>query len=182
MNPFLNTILRTAKLMTIIIVAFVVLVVATVGALNTSSVQNKLLAYATEMLQEKLQTKVEIDSIRIGFFKDDVRLYNLKVEDREQRPMLKLALLNAEVDIWALLSKEVQLKSVGVKGLHAQLFKTKTDSVANYQFVLDAFKPKKKTQAEDNYPEKESKKKVTKKLTLALNELNIEDVDLLYNE
>ena len=182
MNPFLNAILRTAKIMTIIIVAFVVLVVATVGALNTSSVQNKLLAYATEMLQEKLQTKVEIDSIRIGFFKDDVRLYNLKVEDREQRPMLKLALLNAEVDIWALLSKEVQLKSVGVKGLHAQLFKTKTDSVANYQFLLDAFKPKKKTQAEDNYPEKESKKKATKKLTLALNELNIEDVDLLYNE
>ena len=68
MNPFRNTILRTAKIMTIIIFAFVVLVVATVGALNTSSVQNKLLAYATEMLQEKLQTKVEIDSIRIGFF------------------------------------------------------------------------------------------------------------------
>jgi hypothetical protein len=46
------------------------------------SVQNKFLHYATDMLQEKLQTKVEIDSIHVGFFSDDVGLYNLKVEDR----------------------------------------------------------------------------------------------------
>lgn len=72
----LKLILRPLKIVAIIVVVFVALVVGAVGLLNTSSVQDKFLSYATDMLQEKLQTKVSIDSIRIGFFSDDVRLYN----------------------------------------------------------------------------------------------------------
>jgi autotransporter translocation and assembly factor TamB len=86
----LKLILRPLKIVAIIVVVFVILVVGAVGLLNTSSVQDKFLSYATDMLQEKLQTKVSIDSIRIGFFSDDVRLYNLQVEDLQHRPMLKL--------------------------------------------------------------------------------------------
>ena len=164
----------------ITVVVFVFLVVAGVGLLNMPSVQNKFLTYATEMLQEKLQTKVEIDSIRIGFFKDDVRLYNLKVEDRQQRPMLQLEQLGAEIKLWALLNSEVQLEEVTVRGLHAQLFKEKTDSVANYQFVLDAFKPSKKKKKEEPKDKEQSGK--SKKLTVDLDKLLVEDVDVVYNE
>ena len=87
--------------------------------------------------------------------------------------MLKLELLTAEIDKWALLKKEVQLEEVGVKGLSAQLFKSKSDSVANYQFVLDAFKSKRNT--------KEKKGEKSDKLVFNLEQLHAEDVDIVYN-
>ena len=170
-------ILRIVKVVGVVALIFVFLVVGAVSLLNTSSVQDRLLSYATEMLQEKLQTKVEIDSIRIGFFSDDIRLYHLLVEDQQHRPMLQLKQLGVEIDMWALLNNEVQMEEVTIKGLHAKLFKQKTDSVANYQFVLDAFK-KKKTEG----GEEKKKKPSGKQLTLDLKKLHIEDVDLIYND
>jgi len=167
--------LRILKIVFGIALFFVLLVVLSVWLINMSSVQNKFLHYATDILQEKLQTKVEIDSIHVGFFSDDVGLYNLKVEDREHRPMLKLEELAVEIDMWALLKDEVQMEEISIKGLHAKLYKGKQDSVANYQFVIDAFKSKMK-------PGEKKKTTKGKQLTVDLQKLKIEDVDLVYND
>ena len=181
MNPILKFILRTVKVIAIIAVIFVVLIVSAVSLINSSSIQDRLLAYATEMLQEKLQTKVEIDSIRIGFFSDDIRIYHLMLEDQQQRPMLQMKQLNAEIKMMPLLfSKEVILEEVKFIGLHAKLYKPSSpDSVANYQFVLDAFKPSAKKEKEKK---KEESDKPKKKFSLDLNNLIIEDVDLVFND
>ena len=101
-----KVLVRILKIVGGIIVAFVVLVVAAVGLLNSTSVQNKLLQHATEMLAEKLETKVEIDSIRIGFFGDDLRLTGVRVDDQEQRRMLELRKLSAEVEMLPLVFSE----------------------------------------------------------------------------
>ncbi len=175
----LKLILRPLKIVAIIVVVFVILVVGAVGLLNTSSVQDKFLSYATDMLQEKLQTKVSIDSIRIGFFSDDVRLYNLQVEDLQHRPMLKLERFAVEIDMLALLNSEVQIEEISVKGLHAKLYQERRDTAANYQFVIDAFKKDKK--APEKKPKEEQKKK-KKELTLDLKRVVVEDVDLVFNE
>lgn len=177
MNAFLKIFSRLLKIALGVAVVFVLLVVGAVSLLNTSSLQNKFLTYATEMLEEKLQTKVEIDSIRIGFFSDDIRLYNLRVQDLQKRPMLKLGFLGAEIDTWALLKSEIQLEDVTVRELHARIYKERPDTAANYQFVIDAFKSKKPKQ-KDEGAKKEKRKK---ELTFDLDEVNIEDVDIVYN-
>ncbi len=179
MKPVLKFILRAVKVIAIIAVIFVVLIVSAVGLINNSSIQDRILAYATEMLQEKLQTKVEIDSIRIGFFSDDIRIYHLMLEDQQHRPMLQMKQLNAEIKMMPLLfSREVILDEVKLIGLHAKLYKPSApDSVANFQFVVDAFKPKK-----DKEKKKEESDKPKKKISLDLNNLIIEDVDLVFNE
>ncbi len=174
-NGMKTIFLRILKIVFGIALFFVLLVVLSVWLINMSSVQNKFLHYATDILQEKLQTKVEIDSIHVGFFSDDVGLYNLKVEDREHRPMLKLEELAVEIDMWALLKDEVQMEEISIKGLHAKLYKGKQDSVANYQFVIDAFKSKMK-------PGEKKKTTKGKQLTVDLQKLKIEDVDLVYND
>ena len=66
------------------------LLAGAVFLLNTDAFQNKLLKYATQMLSEKLQTRVEIDSISVGLFSQDVNLYGLDVEDLQHRKMLKI--------------------------------------------------------------------------------------------
>ena len=68
----------------------IVLLLAATLVLNSRSFQQKMLSHATELLEEKLQTKVYIDSININFLKCNVGLYGLDVEDREHRQMLQV--------------------------------------------------------------------------------------------
>ena len=81
----------------------IALIAGTVLLLNTDAFQNKLLKYATQMLSEKLQTHVEIDSISVGLFSQDVNLYGLDVEDLQHRKMLQLDRLSVDLKLMALL-------------------------------------------------------------------------------
>lgn len=175
MIPIQKVLIRILKIAGGIVATFVVLAIAAVGLLNSTSVQNKLLQHATEMLREKLETKVEIDSIRIGFFGDDLRLIGVRIDDQEQRRMLELKKLTAEVEMFPLVfSQKLTLRDMNVSGLHAHLVKPK-DGPANYQFVLDAFKSDKK---------KEKKKEEKKKsdLDVDLHNLTIDDVEVIFND
>lgn len=146
---------------------------------NSASFQNKLLQKATTLLAEKLETKVGIDSVSIDLLTLDARLYGLEVEDRQQRKMLSLNFLQADVDVWPLLrNREVHISEVNIKGVTAHLFHTPNDtidSIANYQFVIDAFKKKKKTRKERV---EEGKAKVQ---AFTLEKATAEDISVTYN-
>ena len=164
--------LRILKFFAWLIGIIIVLLIGLVLLLNTSWMQNKLLAMATDMLSEKLQTKVAIDRVRVDLFAQSFDLHGLMVEDRQQRKMLAIDLVKAEADLWQLLNDEVKIDGARIYGLRAELHHEDTDSVANYQFVIDAFRKDKK-------PEKS---KTGKKLTVNLNELTLEQIALSYND
>ena len=123
-----------------VVAACLVLTAGTVMLLNTDAFQNKMLKRVTSLLSEKLQTRVEIDSISIGLFSQNVNLYGLDVEDLQHRKMLQLDHLSVNVKLLPLLSNEVRITDASIDGVRAQLYKPKPDSAANYQFVIDAFK------------------------------------------
>ena len=124
------------------VAGIVTLLVAAVLLLNTEMVQKWLLQKAVMMLEEKLQTKVSIDKVSVSLFKQHVSLEGLEVLDRQQRKMLQMKEMNVGVDVLALFRDEVCVTEAKVEGLAAHLYKpaTDSDSVANYQFVIDAFK------------------------------------------
>ena len=73
----MKTILKTIG----IIIGICLLLVATIViAINTDFVQNKILKYATAKLSEKLQTKVEAESISINFFSLSADLHGVSLE------------------------------------------------------------------------------------------------------
>ena len=156
-------------------ILFIVAIIAGM-LLNSPSMQNKLLSRATQLLSEKLQTRVVIDSIHIGFFSDKIRLYRMEVEDLQQRKMLQIDYLTAEISMMSLLHREINIKEINVRGMKAQLFKPSLDSAANYQFVLDAFKPTKKK-------EEEKKEKSDSKTSLAfnLNKVTLHQINMAYH-
>ena len=157
----------------------IALIAGTVLLLNTDAFQNKLLKYATQMLSEKLQTHVEIDSISVGLFSQDVNLYGLDVEDLQHRKMLQLDRLSVDLKLMALLHNEVCIKDATIDGVRAQLYKPRRDSAANYQFVIDAFK-KDSTKLRDT--EEKTEKKGKKKLTLNLSQLSLSHIDVTFND
>ena len=160
----------------------ILVVVGAVLVLNTNAFQNKLLKRATQMLAEKLQTNVEIDSISIGLFSQDVNLYGLDVEDLQHRKMLQLDRLSVNLKLLALLRKEVCITDASIDGVRAQLYKPSPDSAANYQFVIDAFKRDTLSRDTEGKKEENDSLKNKKKLTLNLSKLSLNNIDVLYND
>ena len=165
------------------LVAFcMTLLAGTVFLLNTDAFQNKLLKHATRMLSDKLQTHVDIDSVSIGLFSQDVNLYGLDVEDLQHRKMFQLDRLSVGVKLLPLLNNEVRITNAVIDGVRAQLYKPRPDSAANYQFIIDAFK-KDSTTVRDNKKQQEDKAGGDKKkLTLNLSKLSLSHIDVTFND
>ena len=146
--------------------------------LNTDSVQNKLLKIATEELRMKLDTRVEIDSISINIFNLDLNLYGIKIDDRQQREMLRVEKISANLVLMKLLQQKIVIEQAKLIGAKALLLKPSKEEPANYQFVIDAFKkPKDKTKEE-----KEKKKKSKSKMEFDISALMLKDISVKHNE
>ena len=175
----MKTIIKFILKFAIIVVVLVVLLLVTATVvLNTQSVQDDLVEYATEQLELKLGTHVKIDHASVNVFSQKVKLEGLEVEDQQHRKMLELGRLLVDVDVMKLIGKKLEVEEVLIEGVKARLYKPK-DGVANYQFLIDAFKkdPKKKK-------EKKEQKDSTdmQPMTLAINLVSIKDIELAYND
>ena len=165
------------KIIGSIVAVVVVLLLGAAIIFNTSSFQNKMMAYSADMLAERLQTKVKIDSVSINFLTFDVNLLGVEIEDREQRKMLQTERLSVNLDIWGILRNHIHITSAELDGVKARLYKPE-GSEANYQFVLDAFKSDKPKKAK----KKEDGEKKKKKLTLDINNVEVSRIDIVFNE
>ena len=162
-----------------------ILLVVAFFVVNSASFQKKMLQQATDLLEDKLQTNIQIDSVSIDLLTLDAELYRLCIEDRQQRKMFQMDYLKADVDIWKLLSRKLRISEAKVKGLRAELHHVphdSIDSIANYQFVINAFKADKSgDKSAKKNAEKDDKKSSGKKLTFIMNKFTAEDIHVSYN-
>lgn len=121
--------------------------------------QQWLVQRGVEMLHEKLQTRVEIDSVGVNFFNGSVGVYGVRLDDRDSVQMLSVDTLTARVNLPELLANKLMIGKVTLHGADMILYKERKDSAANYQFVIDAFKKKKQPKTE-NDGKKKSKMQV----------------------
>ena len=156
----------------------IVLLLAATLVLNSHSFQQKMLSHATELLEEKLQTKVSIDSININFLKFNVGLYGLDVEDREHRQMLQVERLAVNLDFWGMVSDHFKVTYARLEGVKARLYKPQ-EGEANFQFVLDVFKRDKPKVKQENKEEK--KDTVNRRLTFEIRDAEIGRIDVVFN-
>ena len=154
-------------------VGAVVLIGGATLLLNTESVQNKLLNKAVELLSQKLETHVEIDSISFNVVTQDISLFKIKIEDREKREMLKVKKVTVELELLRLLQNKIVIKHAEMESAKALLLKPSKEEPANYQFVIDAFKKPK---------DKDKTKKSKSKMDLDISALSLKDIQVKHNE
>ena len=171
-------IVKTLKIAGIAGGVTVALLTVAAFVLNSSSFQQRLKERATEMLSDRLETSVRIDSVSVSVFKGAVGLYGVEIDDREQRKMLQVSQLEANVRVMALLSHSIVIEQADLLGFNALLLKPK-DGEANYQFLIDAFKKDKKDQ---NGKDKKDKKKKGGKLSFDIDQVTLQDISVSYNE
>ena len=173
MNRTLKIILKTAAGIGVLAV---VLVVAGVVLVNSKAFQQRVLRQATEMLSEKLQTTVKIDSIDIRFVQQQVRLYGVHVADQQQRPMLTIGQAGLDVDIREILGNKVVIENVEMSDASALLIKPKGEP-GNFQFVIDAFAKKPKAK-----PDTTTVPKKKKKMEFHIHKVKLSDISIKYND
>ena len=171
-----KTIKKLLKIVGGTLAVVIILLGAALVALNNKSLQKKILDDVVEELRKKLDTKVEIDSISINMFNLDLNLYGIKIDDRQQREMLRVEKISANLVLMKLLQNKIVIEQAELVGAKALLLKPSKEEPANYQFVIDAFKkPKDKT--------KEEKKKKTKsKMEFDISAASLKDVRVKHNE
>lgn len=137
--------------------------------------QQWLLHESTNLLSDKLQAKVEGDSINVHLFEGTAKLYGIRVYDQQNKQMLSMDTLSVSLDAQELLQHQVHITNVGLYGLQANLNKDSVD--ANFRFVLNSFQKKTPEKKKDT-----TKKKPLLQLIIDLQELNIENMQVKWDK
>ena len=169
------------KVMTGVLAVIVLLLGIAFAAFHTSAVQDRLVQKATDLLSDYLQTTVHIEKANVSFIDQGVRLYGVEIDDRQHRKMFQMRELGIDLKILPLLHKEVNISQAKIRGLEARLYKpaSDSDSVANYQFVIDAFKNKKQPQSDSVAVDTAQ---VKKPMVIDVKKLALEDIKVSYND
>jgi len=172
----MRRLLLALKILSVVLACLIALLVGATLLLNSSSFQNKMMKRAAAMLSERLGTRVTVDSVYVSVLGQTVELYGIDVEDQQQRKMLQVQQLAAGIRLMALRHDEVDITKVSLKGCRALIVKADTDSVANFQFVIDSLRSK------QEHSQNDTASQSMKKLKFDVNNVDIDDITLQYND
>lgn len=144
------------------VLAFILLVWLLI---QTSPVQNYIAGKVATKLSKDLNTTVKIGSVDLSLF-DKMDLNNTLILDQHKDTLLKAGSLKLRITDWFFLKNNIELKYIGLED--AVINQQRTDSVWNYQFLIDHFtKPKKS-------------KKHSKNIVLKIQKIDLKNV--VYNK
>lgn len=138
-----------------IVVVLVVLLAGVAYALTTDRVQLWLFQKSLTMLSERLDTRVEADSLKVNPWTGDISLYGFGMDDLSKVEMLRVDTLQVSLSVKHLLMRQVVVDELKLRNASAVIYKERKDSAANFQFVVEAFK--KKPSANDKKDKKAKK-------------------------
>ena len=121
---------------------FLFLILCLWGVVQTSAVQNWLVTKASKIFSEKLNTRVDIKQVDFNLF-NKMFLEGVLIEDKKKDTLLYAGSVNLNITDWFFFKDKPVLKYIGLSDAVINL--NRTDSVWNYQFLLDFFATPKST-------------------------------------
>ncbi len=131
-------------------------------------VKNQVQSY----LRDKLKTKVVIGSIDYSLPKW-IEINNVYIEDQKKDTLVFGEMISADIDMIKLLRGNTDIHKLVFKNILLNVSRPETDSVFNFQFVIDAFTGNKPS-AQEN-PD-------TAELKLTMDQLIFDNVGLRYKD
>jgi translocation and assembly module TamB len=130
-------------LASIIFLIFIVFIL-----IQTPFVQNYARKKAVSYLENKLKTKVEIGKLDIKF-PGAISLQNVFFEDQSKDTLLYGSEIKVSISMFRLLKNDFQINEIALNNIVAKVNKLSTDSVFNFQFIIDAFAGSQKKAAQN---------------------------------
>ncbi|OXG02259.1 uncharacterized protein DUF490 [Flavobacterium araucananum] len=150
---------KTLRILLWCVVSIIALLLLLIVLIQVPSIQNYVKDKAITYLHEKIKTKVSLDHISIKFPKDVV-LEGFYFEDQKKDTLLAGKRLEVDVDLFKLVSSELEINSVSLENVTANISRNK-DGAFNFDYIIKAFESKEpKVQDPDSKPFKISVVKV----------------------
>lgn len=131
---------KTLRILVWCVVSVVALLLLLIILIQVPSVQNFVKDKAITYLQGKIKTKVSLDHISIKFPKDVV-LEGFYFEDQKKDTLLAGNRLEVDVDLFKLVSSELEINSVSLENVKANISRNK-QGVFNFDYIIKAFESK----------------------------------------
>lgn len=131
---------KTLRVLLWCMVSVVALLLLVIVLIQVPSVQNFVKDKAITYLHKKIKTKVSLDKILIKFPKDVV-LEGFYFEDQKKDTLLAGKRLEGDVDLFKLVSSELEINSVKLENVKANISRNK-DGVFNFDYIIKAFESK----------------------------------------
>ncbi len=172
----LSPLKRFWKILKTIILSLLLLLLALWILIQLPPVQNWMAQYAAKKLSKELKTKVVVRNVSFTLL-NRVNLEGIYIEDRNQDTLLSAGKLQLNVSDWFFLKDSADIKYIGLTDAIINLERT-TDSVWNYQFIVDYFAGG-KTQPKDPISVLDT---TSKGLSLHLKSLHLDNVVFLQKD
>lgn len=140
----------------------IALLVAVWMIVQLPPVQNWLIDKVTARLSRDLKTHISIDRVDFSLF-NKMHLEGVLVKDRGQDTLLSAGAITVNVTDWFFFKQDIELKYIGLRDTYVHL--KRTDSIWNYQFILDYFSTPASTE-----------KKKDNAINLALREIDLKNI------
>lgn len=108
--------------------------------LKIPAIQGYIGSAISNMMADKLGTKVEIGKVGIGLF-NRIVIDNVTIYDRTGKQMLHTSRLAVKTDLLPLIHNKISISSAQVFGMNASLYRQSADMQPNFKFLIDAFSP-----------------------------------------
>ncbi|RZJ72147.1 translocation/assembly module TamB domain-containing protein [Flavobacterium sp.] len=134
MNKYVR---KTLKISAWTVGSIVGLFLLLVLLIQVPAVQNYIKDKAVNYLQDKIKTPVRIDRIEIGLPKK-VIVEGIYLQDQKGDTLLHGEKISVDISLFKLLSSEVEINSVDLRGINANVSRSK-DSIFNFDYIIKAF-------------------------------------------
>ena len=131
---------KTLRIFLWFVGSIIALLLLLIILIQVPSIQNYAKDKAITYLHKKIKTKVALDHISIKFPKDVV-LEGFYFEDQNKDTLLAGKRLEVDVDLFKLISSELEINSVSLENTVANISRNK-DGVFNFDYIIKAFESK----------------------------------------
>jgi hypothetical protein len=131
---------KTLRILLWCVGSVITLLLLVIILIQVPSVQNFVKNKAITYLEGKIKTKVSLDKILIKFPKDVV-LEGFYFEDQKKDTLLAGKRLEVDVDLFKLVSSELEINSISLENVKANISRNK-DGVFNFDYIIKAFESK----------------------------------------
>ncbi|MCO5249334.1 MAG: translocation/assembly module TamB [Chitinophagales bacterium] len=139
-------------------------------------VQTWAVQKAAHYLSEKTGTNISVDKVDIKFFRT-VSIGNVYLEDKNKDTLAYIRSLDTKLSYFNPFKKQFHFSTLSLDGVRANIYNTDTDSIYNYQFLLDAFSSGKKEKTVKNA----DKKKSSSNIDIDVNQIYLSDIAVLFD-
>ncbi|OMQ09482.1 translocation/assembly module TamB [[Flexibacter] sp. ATCC 35103] len=131
---------KTLRILLWCVVSIIALLLLIIVLIQVPSIQNYAKDKAITYLHNKIKTKVSLDHISIKFPKDVV-LEGFYFEDQNKDTLLAGKRLEVDVDLFKLVSSELEINSVSLENVTANISRNKKGAF-NFDYIIKAFESK----------------------------------------